>query len=60
MNKGEKGGECNRTACSSPNAVWYNKSTRKYYCGKCARTINELNVMPEKGDICSLEEEPKE
>ena len=37
--KGEKGGECNRTICRSENALWWNKSTRRYYCEACARRI---------------------
>ena len=41
--KGEYGQECNRTACNNQNAQFYNHSTRKYYCGSCAQTINSLN-----------------
>lgn len=41
--KGELGGECNRSACDKSNAVFFNHSTEKYYCPKCARTINEYN-----------------
>ena len=39
--KGEKGGLCNRTACQSPHGViWFNHSTRAYYCGGCAHMLN--------------------
>ena len=37
--KGVEGGNCNRTACQQPNAVWYNEGTQKYYCRNCAITI---------------------
>jgi hypothetical protein len=39
LKKGDKGGECNRTACNAPNAQWFNKSTLKHYCTKCAQMI---------------------
>lgn len=39
--KGLKGGSCNRTACQAPNAMWFNHSTRAYYCQWCARLIND-------------------
>ena len=41
--KGLFGGECNRTACTVFGAVWYNHSTRAYYCQQCAHLINEVN-----------------
>lgn len=37
--KGAEGGNCNRTACQQPGAVWYNESTHFYYCRNCAITI---------------------
>lgn len=37
--KGEKHGVCNRGVCNNPNALWWNKSTRKYYCQPCALKI---------------------
>ena len=43
MNKPDKGlknGSCNVATCQKPGADWYNKSTRAYYCGECAREIN--------------------
>ena len=40
IKKGIKGGNCNVTACQKPNAVYFNKSTKKYYCEHCAELIN--------------------
>lgn len=34
---------CNRTVCKKPNALWWNTSTRRYYCEDCARRINLHN-----------------
>ena len=52
--KGDKGGQCNRTACTSGQpATWYNKSTRAYYCPRCAHRINRLN-----GEICVPSDAP--
>lgn len=42
--KGVKGGDCNVTQCQEPDsAVYFNKSTRKYYCAHCAHEINKVN-----------------
>ena len=41
--KGHKSGQCNRSICNNDNANYYNHATRKYYCEKCARTINKSN-----------------
>ena len=38
--KGVKGGNCNVTASQRPEAVYYNKSTKAYYCKSCADEIN--------------------
>ena len=38
--KGKYQGNCNRTACQRPGAIWYNHSTRKYYCISCAHELN--------------------
>ena len=46
--KGEFTGACNRTACNNTNAMWYNKSTRKYYCTPCAQAINGANPEAHK------------
>jgi hypothetical protein len=41
--KGERGGECARTACANQNATWYNQSTRRNYCTSCADILNRAN-----------------
>jgi hypothetical protein len=41
--KGEFEGECNRTSCDNKHAVYYNHSTRAYYCSHCAHIINSQN-----------------
>lgn len=38
--KGKKNGSCNVTACQAPGALYFNKSTKKYYCKRCADEIN--------------------
>ena len=51
-NKPDKGlfnGSCNRTACQKPGALFYNHSTRLYYCPSCAQMINQVN--PESKQI---------
>lgn len=40
---GVYGGLCNRRACRSPGAEWYNHSTRAYYCTGCASVMNSLH-----------------
>jgi hypothetical protein len=41
--KGEFNQQCNRTACSNDEAIFFNHSTKKYYCAACAKLINEAN-----------------
>ena len=41
--KGAFGGICNRSACDKTGAVWYNHSTKFYYCEECAELINKHN-----------------
>ena len=41
--KGTKGGNCNRTACQRPGAVWFHLDTRAWYCTSCARELNRAN-----------------
>lgn len=59
--KGVKGGDCNVTQCQEPDsAVYFNKSTRKYYCQHCAYEINKANrrdCLELYGvlDLCELE-----
>ena len=33
-------GECNRTACTNLEAIWWNMGTYGLYCTPCARAIN--------------------
>lgn len=62
--KGLKNGSCNVTACQRPNsAVYFNKSTRAYYCKQCAEQINwpggRADVMNLYGVplLCELDDE---
>jgi hypothetical protein len=40
IDKGDLGGSCNRRACLAPGARWFNHSTRRHYCAKCAYELN--------------------
>lgn len=51
--KGEKHGECARTACNHVNALWWNRSTERYYCKPCARRIMSY---PENAGLLTLTE----
>jgi len=59
--KGIFNGNCNRTVCQEPGAVWFNHSTRMYYCQKCADLINEENyadaIRLYGHQLCTLETE---
>lgn len=57
MAKGDLLDECNRTACSNKAARWFNHSTEKYYCSKCACMINDVNPESKRifgHDLCTL------
>jgi hypothetical protein len=41
--KGDYGGNCNRSACERRDATYFNASTRKFYCSRCAAAINDAN-----------------
>lgn len=41
--RGYYAGPCNRAACQAPNARWFNRSTRAFYCESCAKLINREN-----------------
>lgn len=43
MEQGSFNGICNRGVCEEKPAIYYNHSTRKYYCPGCASIINEWN-----------------
>lgn len=45
MDKGTFNGECNRTACPNHGAVWFNHSTRAFYCIDCAALLNYANKV---------------
>jgi hypothetical protein len=58
--KGLEGGSCNRRACQAPNAIYYNKSTRAWYCECCAGLLNEVDPVTTFRlygvfDLCTLE-----
>jgi len=60
--KGNYKEECNITSCQKPNsAVWFNHSTRKYYCKDCAKRLNDdyfnkIDAQRMFGhDLCTLE-----
>jgi hypothetical protein len=59
--KGDKNGNCNVTACQAPGAIYFNHSTRKYYCPNCAGRINRVNhndAMRLFGhELCTLNED---
>lgn len=42
--KGGKGGICNRTACTTCPAEWYNQYTQRWYCETCAKRINAAST----------------
>lgn len=42
MLKGKFNGNCNVTSCQKPHAVWFNHSTRAYYCEACAYEIGSF------------------
>jgi len=50
--KGISGGNCNRTACQKPNAIWYNEGTYAYYCRNCAieiqRGANDFGIRTQE------------
>lgn len=39
--KGEKGGLCTRSACTSLGAIYQHVDLRSWYCERCARSIQE-------------------
>ena len=55
--KGQRGGSCNRRACQAPGALWYNRSTEKFYCRACARLINDF--LPTRRDSMRLYGDPR-
>jgi hypothetical protein len=43
---------CNRTVCNNNNAVWFNSSTRAFYCKSCAFKINYWSELDEGVTLC--------
>lgn len=43
--------KCARAACHSPDSVYWNSSTRAYYCPRCAKEINRQNGV----ELCTLD-----
>lgn len=64
MEKGTFNGKCNRTACQKPGAIYFNHSTRAYYCEECAEMINDMNRQDAYRlfghDLCTLSKMPSE
>ena len=62
MEKGEKGGECMRKACSKGPAVGFNQATRKWYCLDCSHLLNRENKADAQrlfgGDLVIIETNP--
>ncbi len=53
--KGDYGDECNRMRCENNDAVFFNRSTLKYYCITCAIVLNKSNPDAEElfgGPLC--------
>lgn len=46
--KGDFNGQCEVYACENNPATFYNFYTQKYYCGSCARRINDENHLVAK------------
>jgi hypothetical protein len=59
-NKGKKGLRCNRTACSTRAAYWWNRITCAFYCQPCAFRINESSTQSGMEPLCSCSEEDRE
>lgn len=58
--KGVFEGNCNRTACQKPDAIWFNHGTHLYYCRLCALKINAVNRKESRElyghDLCTAGE----
>lgn len=52
--KGEFGGECQRVACDSGDARWFNQTSGRYYCTYCARIFNEVSRRHGQAPLCEL------
>ena len=53
--RGEFGGRCSNVLCSTTGANWCNRSSGLYYCGECARRINDSCLkLGERNKMCEL------
>ena len=44
IDKGLRGGSCNRSSCLRPHAYYYNHSTLLYYCAKELNRVNRWDA----------------
>jgi hypothetical protein len=51
--KGKDGGSCNRQACQTPGATWYNRTMDAYYCPSCANLINRDCLRFKEEPLCA-------
>ncbi len=58
--KGDFDGNCNRSACQEPikGNNWFNTSTRRYYCQRCAGDINLFALRAEGLQVCVAVTDP--
>lgn len=58
--KGVRDEECYRTHCNVSPAIYYNHSTKMYYCAFCAEKINRYNhvdaIRLYNHELCTLVE----
>lgn len=52
--KGGYGGECQRQACTSKGAYWFNETNGRHYCAPCARMINDICRRNGQEPSCEL------
>lgn len=52
--KGKEGGNCNRTTCQQPHALYFNVGTNAYYCYECAKDINDFAMNVRDGSAMNL------
>lgn len=60
--KGDFEDGCYRKSCTNMISDWYNHSTHKYYCRKCANQINKFNqeFKEQNGyNLCEKVNKPK-
>lgn len=58
--KGQKDGNCNRTACQKPlrqGYTFFNRPMNAWYCRECATLINRAAVHDKQEPFCTLDPE---